>query len=64
MPRRGQKNLKRKRWTEEETASLRKGVEEHGTSWKVIKAEYSEILYDRTTVDLKDKWRNIQKSKK
>ena len=54
MPRRGQKNLKRKRWTEEETASLRKGVEEHGTSWKVIKAEYSEILYDRTTVDLKD----------
>ena len=49
---------KRKRWTEEEVAKLRRGVQTYGVgSWAVIFE--STPFPGRTAMDLKDKWRNL-----
>ena len=46
-------------WTAEEEAKLRQGVAKYGKgNWAVIKKKYKFIL--RTSVNLKDKWRNIE----
>ena len=53
----------RKAWTEEETERLLDLIEEHGTSWKLLKAEdftAGNILASRDQVALKDKARNMK----
>lgn len=53
---------KRRPFTEREVGALKKGVAKFGKgSWAEIKQEYAEILRNRTTVQLKDKWRNMEK---
>ncbi|KAF2294732.1 hypothetical protein GH714_015794 [Hevea brasiliensis] len=52
----------KQKWTAEEEAALKAGVLKHGTGkWRTILVdpEFSAILRQRSNVDLKDKWRNI-----
>lgn len=59
-PCRGNRNT---RWTAEETEVLIDSVTVHGTgSWADILAQHRAIFHPtRTSVDLKDKWRNLVK---
>ena len=53
----------RKSWTDEETGLLLDLIEEHGTSWRLLKQidkENGFILKDRDQVALKDKARNMK----
>ncbi|MCO5563868.1 hypothetical protein L7F22_017518 [Adiantum nelumboides] len=51
-----------RRWTSEEETILRKEVERYGKGqWKHILQKHKAIFEGRTEVDLKDKWRNIEK---
>ena len=53
----------RKAWTEEETERLLELIEEHGTSWALLKTEdfgAGNILESRDQVALKDKARNMK----
>lgn len=51
----------RVRWKEEEVEYLKKGVETYGVGhWRTILERYP-FHSRRTNVDLKDKWRNLQK---
>ncbi len=53
----------RKGWTEEETERLLELIEEHGTSWALLKSEDSvagNVLESRDQVALKDKARNMK----
>jgi len=55
--------LDSKQWTEEETTCLRSGMElfsEHKYKWTMIKRHFGEQLKERSNVDLKDRWRNMQ----
>jgi Myb-like DNA-binding domain len=55
--------LRRNPWTEEETAALLSGMDKYGLGkWVSIKQEYGYILRNRTTVQLKDKYRNMKKN--
>lgn len=56
------KNFKRSRraWTAQEIALLKEGFAEFGSNWSAIKAKHG--FLERTNIDLKDKWRNINKS--
>ena len=58
----GAKKPRRKhnRWSDEENEALRLGVGRWGTKWANILADYD--FNERTGVDLKDRWRNIQKN--
>ncbi|CAO2831809.1 unnamed protein product [Amaranthus hypochondriacus] len=52
----------KQKWTAEEEAALKAGVLKHGAGkWRTIlkDPEFSEVLYLRSNVDLKDKWRNM-----
>ncbi|ONK65184.1 uncharacterized protein A4U43_C07F34550 [Asparagus officinalis] len=52
----------KQKWTAEEESALKAGIAKHGTGkWCTIlkDTEFSHILYSRSNVDLKDKWRNI-----
>ncbi|KAF5937056.1 hypothetical protein HYC85_024562 [Camellia sinensis] len=52
----------KQKWTPEEEAALRAGVVKHGAGkWRTIlkDPEFSGVLYLRSNVDLKDKWRNM-----
>ena len=50
----------RTKWTSDEVQELIKGVEKHGVGkWKLI-MKHRKFAPHRTTVDLKDKWRNLQ----
>ncbi|KAH8519786.1 hypothetical protein H0E87_001284 [Populus deltoides] len=52
----------KQKWTAEEEAALKAGVIKHGAGkWRTIlkDPEFSGVLYLRSNVDLKDKWRNI-----
>ncbi|XP_051134786.1 single myb histone 4-like [Andrographis paniculata] len=52
----------KQKWTAEEEAALRAGVEKHGVGkWKniIVDAEFAPTLVNRSNVDLKDKWRNM-----
>ncbi|XP_078449931.1 uncharacterized protein LOC144931765 isoform X3 [Lampetra fluviatilis] len=52
-------SAKKKMWTETETQCLKEGVVKFGVgNWSKIKRHYS---LSRTTVQLKDRWRNISK---
>ena len=51
---------KRKAWSIFEANAVKAGVVKFGSgNWTRIKAEYEEILEDRTTVMIKDKWRTM-----
>ncbi|XP_020230772.1 telomere repeat-binding factor 1 [Cajanus cajan] len=52
----------KQKWTAEEEAALKAGVVKHGVGkWRTIlkDPEFSSVLYLRSNVDLKDKWRNL-----
>ncbi|KAK7303617.1 hypothetical protein RJT34_14527 [Clitoria ternatea] len=52
----------KQKWTAEEEAALKAGVVKHGVGkWRTIlkDPEFSGVLYLRSNVDLKDKWRNL-----
>ncbi|KAL4363465.1 hypothetical protein GQ457_04G003060 [Hibiscus cannabinus] len=52
----------KQKWTPEEEAALKAGVIKHGAGkWRTIlkDPEFSSVLYLRSNVDLKDKWRNM-----
>ncbi|XP_021770419.1 telomere repeat-binding factor 1-like isoform X2 [Chenopodium quinoa] len=52
----------KQKWTAEEEAALKAGVLKHGAGkWRTIlkDPEFSGVLYLRSNVDLKDKWRNM-----
>ena len=54
-------------WTLEETSCLAKGVKEHGTGkWAKILNQYRHVFeaQNRTSVSLKDRWRNLENAKK
>lgn len=55
----------KQKWTPEEEAALRAGVEKYGAGkWRAIQkdANYGACLISRSNVDLKDKWRNMSVS--
>ncbi|XP_051139481.1 telomere repeat-binding factor 1-like isoform X2 [Andrographis paniculata] len=52
----------KQKWTPAEEAALKAGVLKHGPGkWRTIlkDPQFSEVLYLRSNVDLKDKWRNM-----
>lgn len=64
---RTEKKPKRSFWTREEIQALLKGVSRHGQgNWMEIKndSELGSVLLNRTTVDIKDKWRNHRKDQR
>ncbi|XP_068338332.1 uncharacterized protein [Pyrus communis] len=55
------KRRKVKRWSLLEEETLRTGVQKYGKgNWKLILNSYRDIFEERTEVDLKDKWRNME----
>lgn len=53
----------KQKWTQEEETALKAGIIKHGAGkWRTIlkDPEYSSVLYHRSNVDLKDKWRNMR----
>nr|PNR34635.1 hypothetical protein PHYPA_024453 [Physcomitrium patens] len=51
-----------KKWSNEEVELLKRGVQEHGKGhWKKILNDNADAFHGRTEVDLKDKWRNLEK---
>jgi Myb-like DNA-binding domain len=54
--------VRRHPWTDEEIAALTLGYAKYGAGkWVHIKQEYGYILRNRTTVQIKDKFRNMQR---
>ena len=59
---RPERRYARVRWTPIEVAALKLAVRRHGTGhWSAIKddPDFSELLSARTSIDIKDKWRNM-----
>ena len=57
------KVTRRTPWTEEEKTCVRQGVQQYGLgNWLAIKEEYSDILRNRTNVQIKDCWRTLVKN--
>ena len=55
--------MQRKKWTEDEEASILAGVKKHGKGkWADIKAEFFNKS-QRSDIDIKDKFRNIEKKR-
>lgn len=49
-----------RKWSSAEEEKLRQGVKQFGSgSWKDILLHNPDVFIGRTTVDLKDKWRNM-----
>jgi hypothetical protein len=48
-------------WTDEETAVLEQGMNIFGNDWKAIKDHFSDVLFRRTNVNLKDRARNMKR---
>jgi len=52
----------KKKWSEEEVDTLKREVQKYGKGrWKMILQKNVEVFQGRTEVDLKDKWRNLEK---
>ncbi|XP_025802241.1 uncharacterized protein LOC112881664 isoform X2 [Panicum hallii] len=52
----------RKKWSEIEEKTLLEGVVKYGRgNWKDIKMAYPDVFEERSTVDLKDKFRNMER---
>jgi len=61
---RPEKKKQRQFWTPLETHALEAGVLRYGVgNWAEIKRQAAEIFVNRTTLDIKDKWRNLQKKR-
>ncbi|XP_039035188.1 telomeric repeat-binding factor 2-like [Hibiscus syriacus] len=60
-PKRWMRRRKVNKWTYEEENALAEGVRKYGYQWTRILETYQEISRERTSVDLKDKWRNLQR---
>ncbi|KAE8729797.1 hypothetical protein F3Y22_tig00003194pilonHSYRG00006 [Hibiscus syriacus] len=60
-PKRWMRRRKVNKWTYEEENALAEGVRKYGYQWTRILETYQEISRERTAVDLKDKWRNLQR---
>ncbi|KAE8677375.1 hypothetical protein F3Y22_tig00111522pilonHSYRG00052 [Hibiscus syriacus] len=60
-PKRWMRRRKVNKWTYEEENALAEGVRKYGYQWTRILETYQEICRERTAVDLKDKWRNLQR---
>ena len=59
------KVTRRTAWTEDEKNCVKLGVERFGVgSWMTIKEEYSDVLRNRTNVQIKDCWRTMVKKNK
>ena len=55
--------MSKKTWSENETIKLVLGVEVYGKGqWARIKVEYKAEFKDRTTVNMKDKYRNLERN--
>lgn len=53
---------KRNPFTDAEDDAIRQGVEEFGAgNWAQIKSEYAMVLRNRSSVNIKDRWRNMNK---
>jgi hypothetical protein len=54
---------RRRFWTEEETIAVKEGTKRHGIGkWAEIKAAYEYILRNRTSVQIKDKYRTMDRN--
>jgi hypothetical protein len=54
---------KRRFWTDEETMAVKDGVRRYGTGkWAEIKSHHEHILRNRTSVQIKDKWRTMTRN--
>ncbi|KAK6943493.1 SANT/Myb domain [Dillenia turbinata] len=52
----------KKKWSVEEEDKLMQGVKKFGEgNWKLILDCYREVFQERTSTDLKDKWRNLMR---
>lgn len=52
----------RRKWTDEETADLIAGIKKHGFGkWKQILTDNAYLFHDRTSIDLKDRYRTYSK---
>ncbi|KAK1375915.1 MYB transcription factor [Heracleum sosnowskyi] len=54
--------IQKQKWTGEEEAALKAGVDKHGPGkWKTILTDpdFKDALANRSNIDLKDKWRNL-----
>jgi len=60
----GKKETVPVRWTDDEQASMLRGVIKYSCNWKDIKKDslFGPILARRNNIKLKDKWRNLQTS--
>jgi hypothetical protein len=54
------KRVGREKFSGREEVFVRQGVAQFGKNWKKILAQY-DFLPQRTAVDIKDKWRNMNK---
>jgi hypothetical protein len=54
-------NRRRVPWSSQEVNLLRKAVNQHGPKWTTIYLSTNGFNETRTTMDLKDKWRNLCK---
>ena len=53
---------KRSKFTDAEDDAIRQGVEEFGAgNWAQIKSQYAMVLRNRSSVNIKDRWRNMNK---
>lgn len=56
------KRRRARKWSSVEEETLRKGVDQFGSSnWKDILIHNPDVFIGRTAVDLKDKWRNMMR---
>lgn len=53
---------KRRKWSPAMEQQLIDAVNKHGKRWAVILSDPLFNFEDRTNVELKDKWRNIEKA--
>lgn len=65
----GSPRKKAKVWTNDEVKALREGInniekEDGQYQWSVIKEAMGDRLADRSTIDMKDKWRNLNRPPK
>ena len=52
----------RKKWSDEEVDILKREVRTYGKgNWKLILLLHKDVFHGRTEVDMKDKWRNLEK---
>ncbi|KAK3119864.1 hypothetical protein QOZ80_9AG0676590 [Eleusine coracana subsp. coracana] len=52
----------KKKWSKTQEKTLLEGIEKYGKgNWKDIKMAYPDVFEDRSTVDLKDKFRNMER---